>query len=696
LNICKILGALALAGACALPLAAQAFSKEPPPSLPDPLTEQFITTSGQFDAVMSPDGKYLATMASSGRGLDQYVFLMNTNTMRAGVFVGPKTIEKDKIYEKHRRIPISVTWLRDDLLAINYNDMNGEARRLDGSLETTLGAGFIRKLTDDAGKPTDWVLVKRNDIESDIDPEMNRVNLVTHESVRYHLDLPSGTLVRQAVDRHGDVRVVQMSDTKFWSDVTRLSTWYRTGENAAWTKVEEHSINEDGFTPLLVPDRPNRIVVEAYNGGDHLSVWDYDVDKHAYADQLLASKSGDVWIPKSAAAPGEFTGLFVDGLKRTFVWLDARMNALQVAVDAALPGSVNVLTSSPSGPVLIHSYSDVDPGTDFELDPATMKMHFLMSEMPALPPSQMQHMQTFSYPSFDGKQIPAYLTVPGKPPGPMPTIVLVHGGPQVRDGWEYNEDVQTIAAHGYAVFQPQFRGTNGFGRDLEVSGYGQWGLAMQDDITAGVHWLIDHKIADPARICIVGASYGGYAALWGLAKTPELFKCGVSLAGPSDIGEFLTDDSDRNSNPVVREILAWRVGDPKSMKGKFDSVSPLKHADRITAPLLLVHGKQDERVPISHGKRMLSAMEDLHKDVEWLPFDYEPHGVFQPDDVRRWYGAMFSLFERTIGPGEAPLAPLPRGVEVARTLSKMHDQPLRKWPLSAAAAASSASAPATH
>jgi len=227
-------------------------------------------------------------------------------------------------------------------------------------LTSTQSVGFIRKLTDDAGKPTDWVLVKRNDIESDIDPEMNRVNLVTHESVRYHLDLPSGTLVRQAVDRHGDVRVVQMSDTKFWSDVTRLSTWYRTGENAAWTKVEEHSINEDGFTPLLVPDRPNRIVVEAYNGGDHLSVWDYDVDKHAYADQLLASKSGDVWIPKSAAAPGEFTGLFVDGLKRTFVWLDARMNALQVAVDAALPGSVNVLTSSPSGPVLIHSYSDVD------------------------------------------------------------------------------------------------------------------------------------------------------------------------------------------------------------------------------------------------------------------------------------------------------------------------------------------------
>lgn len=686
----KTLPGLALAFACALPGATRARDIDPPPSLPDPLTEQFITTSTQFNPVLSPDGKYLATMASSGRGSDEYVFMMNTQTMRAGIFSSPKTIEKDAIYLKHRRSPISVTWLRNDLLAVNYDDMNGEARRLDGSLETTLGSGFIRQLTDDAGQPTDWVLVKRNDIESDIDAEMNRVNLVTHETVRYHLDLPGGTLIRETVDRRGDVRVVQMSDTKFWSDVTRISTWYRTGEGAPWKKVEDHSINEDAFTPVLVPERPNRIVVEAYNGGDHLAIWDYDIDRHAYVDQLLASKSGDIWIPRAAATPGEFHGLVVSGLRYDFVWLDARMRALQTAVDAALPDSANLLTSSPSGPILIQSYSDVDPGTVYELDPATMKMHVLMSMMPGLPASQMQHMQTLTYPSFDGKPIPAYLTVPGKPAAPMPTVVLVHGGPQVRDEWQWNQDVQTIAAHGYAVFQPQFRGTNGFGRDLQVSGYGQWGLAMQDDITAGVHWLIDHKIADPARICIVGASYGGYAALWGLAKTPDLYKCGVSLAGPSDIGEFLADDSDRNNDPKTREILAWRVGDAKSMKGKFDSVSPLKHADRITAPLLLVHGKQDERVPISHSTRMLSAMQDLHKDVEWLPFSYEPHGIFQPDDVRRWYGAMFSLFERTIGPGVAPLPPLQRGVALANTLSKMHEQPLRTWPGPAAAPAASA------
>ncbi len=690
----KTLPGLALALACALPAIASARDLDPPPSLPDPLTEQFITVSGYQQVALSPDGKRLAMMASSGRGGDQYVFMMNTETLRASIFMSPKTIETDAIYLKHRRIPISVDWLRNDLLAVNFSDWNGEAYRLDASLETHLGSAFVRRLNDDAGSPTDWVLVKRNDI--DIDPDMNRVNLVTHETVRYHLDLPSGTLVRETVDRRGDVRVVQMSDTKFWSDVTRISTWYRAGEDAPWQKLEEHSINDDGFRPLLVPERANRIVVQAYNGGDHLAIWDYDVVKRAFVDQLAASTAGDIGIARDGWKPGDFRSLVVVGLKPTSVWLDPRMTALQAAVDAALPGSVNVLSGKPTGPILIESYSDVDPGTVYMLDPATMKMKMLLTKLPGLAPSQMQPMQALTYPSFDGMPIPAYLTLPGKPAGPLPTIVLIHGGPWMRDHWEWNMDVQIFAAHGYAVFQPQFRGTEGLGRKLEVSGYGQWGLAMQDDITAGVHWLIDHKIADPARICIVGASYGGYAALWGLAKTPDLYKCGVSTAGPSDIGEFLTDDSDRNDDPRTREIMAWRVGDAKALKGKFDEVSPLKHADRITAPLLLVHGRQDERVPISHSKRMLSAMEDLHKDVEWLPFDYEPHGIFQPDDVRRWYGAMFSLFERTIGPGEAPLPPLARGVATANTLSKMHDQPLRVWPMSAAASAAASASAAAH
>jgi dipeptidyl aminopeptidase/acylaminoacyl peptidase len=273
---------------------------------------------------------------------------------------------------------------------------------------------------------------------------------------------------------------------------------------------------------------------------------------------------------------------------------------------------------------------------------------------PDIDPKRMQPMQAVRYPSFDGLSIPAYLTLPGKPAKPAPLIVLIHGGPQARDRWGWDRDVQVFAAHGYAVFQPQFRGSTGFGKKFQEAGYGQWGQAMQDDITAGVHWLVDRKIADPARVCIIGASYGGYAALWGLEKTPELYKCGVSTSGVSDLESFLREESDASKDAVAREITNRRIGDPSLMKVAFDSVSPLKHADRITAPLLVAHGAKDERVPISHGKRMVEAMKAQHKDVEWLEFPEEGHSLSFIDDQKKWYDAVFALLKRTIGPGEVP------------------------------------------
>ncbi len=177
---------------------------------------------------------------------------------------------------------------------------------------------------------------------------------------------------------------------------------------------------------------------------------------------------------------------------------------------------------------------------------------------------------------------------------------------------------------------------------------------MQDDITAGVKYLIDQKIADPQRICIVGASYGGYAALWGLAKTPDLYKCGVSVAGVSHLQRMEYDGSDITHNAVAREIVRRERGDPKDMAETFDSVSPLRHADQIKAPLLIVHGKLDERVPIAHGKKMRDALLDLHKDVEWIEFPYEHHGVNLPEDQVVYYDALFKLLARTIGKGDPP------------------------------------------
>jgi dipeptidyl aminopeptidase/acylaminoacyl peptidase len=242
-------------------------------------------------------------------------------------------------------------------------------------------------------------------------------------------------------------------------------------------------------------------------------------------------------------------------------------------------------------------------------------------------------------------------------------VVLIHGGPNVRDRWEWNEEVQVLASYGYVVFQPQFRGSSGFGRRFQEAGYLQWGLAMQDDVTDGVNELIARKIADPARICIYGASYGGYAALWGVIKTPTLYQCGVSLAGVSDLEAMLSGSILDDSTALSREIWRARIGDLSKQRAQFAEVSPLKNAARVQVPLLIAHGEQDTRVLISQSKKMVAALEAAGKSVEWMPFPNEGHGLAWAEDRERFYAALLSFLQRNIGdhdavaPDAAPAAP---------------------------------------
>ena len=189
------------------------------------------------------------------------------------------------------------------------------------------------------------------------------------------------------------------------------------------------------------------------------------------------------------------------------------------------------------------------------------------------------------------------------------------------------------------------------------AGYGQWGLAMQDDITAGVDAMIERGIADPKRVCIYGASYGGYAALWGLVKTPDLYRCGISFAGVADIEFMFSDWSDRNSDKVVREILRARVGDVLLSKAQFDQVSPLKHADQIKAPVLLMHGDKDERVPISHSKKMMQALDANKKTYEWHEFVDEGHGLSDGASQQVFLEKLLGFLDKYIAPEKAAMKP---------------------------------------
>ncbi|MEI8211224.1 MAG: S9 family peptidase [Planctomycetota bacterium] len=248
------------------------------------------------------------------------------------------------------------------------------------------------------------------------------------------------------------------------------------------------------------------------------------------------------------------------------------------------------------------------------------------------------------FPSSDGLEIPAYLTLPvGKEPRNLPLIVLVHGGPKgPRDLWGYDPEVQFLANRGYAVLQPNFRSSGGYGKKFLNAGDLQWGKLMQDDITWGVRYVIENGFADPKRIGIMGGSYGGYATLAGLTFTPELYACGVDIVGPSNIFTLL--DSIPAYWESGRAFLYGMVGNPDTAEGRalIEQASPLFSANKIIKPLLIVQGANDPRVKQAEADQIVIALRDRGHDVSYLLAEDEGHGFAKP--VNRM--AMYAEVER--------------------------------------------------
>ena len=621
----------------------------------DPITEPFLKPDQSLAMSLSPDAQHLAMLVDvvDEDRMHTGLVVVDTDTGKMHMTAHSTVIWKDSTHYYYRD-PVSVGWMSNDLLGVNFNDNTASQMALKGNNVGWLGAHYFGMIKLKSDQPA-VALVGRSVATRSLGVVESHGATIKPFVLQVTGDSIGGWLT----DASGLLRVVQTMETAKGLDATRIATWYRESGTAPWKKVIDQSILEDRITPVRIDDAPGKIVVQARNGRDRYAMWDYDTNRQAFTGVGAEHPLEDIVSVDADADAGtrEFKRVMTDGLKPQTIWFDPDMARLQAAVDAALPGHVNTLQGSPTTRVLVVSRSDVDPGKVLVLNPTTMSMREITRIRPGADPTRMQPMRTLQYPSFDGLSIPAYLTLPGQPTGPAPLIVLIHGGPQARDHWGWNQEVQVFAAHGYAVFQPQFRGSQGFGKHFEEAGYGQWGQAMQQDITAGVRYLVDQKIADPARICIVGASYGGYAALWGLVQDPDLYKCGVSVAGVSDLeSQFLTD-SDVSKSAVQREFTRARVGDPTLMKATFDTVSPLKHADRIRVPLLLVHGTLDERVPLSQGRNMYRQMRALGKDVKWLEFDDEAHTLWHIKNQRDYYEAVFDLLERTIGKGIQPGAP---------------------------------------
>ena len=330
-------------------------------------------------------------------------------------------------------------------------------------------------------------------------------------------------------------------------------------------------------------------------------------------------------------------------------------------LEAAFPEDAVAVTSGARDArhAVVMVWGDRDPGSYYLFDRESKRSALMVRAKPWLDPEALAPARPVSIPARDGTLLDGYLTMPLHAASP-PLVVMPHGGPfDVRDGWDYDEEVQLLAARGYAVLRVNFRGSAGRGRAFVEAGFRQWGGLMQDDLTDATRWALANGHG-AGRTCIWGSSYGGYAALMGAVRAPELYQCVVATAAVTDLNLSRKWGDIRRSRHG-RKYLDRAVGeDPRQLR----EISPVAHADRIRADVLLIHGKRDQRVSFEHAKAMLAAFEKAGKTVDHDFFGNETHGIWGDENRMSYYTQVLDFLDSHIGPkrpsdGPGPAAAAP-------------------------------------
>jgi len=313
-----------------------------------------------------------------------------------------------------------------------------------------------------------------------------------------------------------------------------------------------------------------------------------------------------------------------------YVFFDPALQAKWNAIVQSFPGeNVELVSLSADHALAVVHVSGEGDGDGFRLADLNQSRTYLFgAEYAGIGPGDVAPVRVVIYKAADGREIPAYLTLPkGRDPKMLPLVVFPHGGPAARDDPGFDWWAQAMAAQGYAVLQPQYRGSAGFGAEMLRAGYGEFGRKMQSDLSDGVRWLVAQGIADPARVCIVGASYGGYAALAGAAMDPGVYRCAVSVAGICDLHEFLQWRRNREHEDDSDVLRYWErfVGATGLDDPVLDTLSPVDHIDKVTIPILLIHGHDDTVVPIAQSQEMRDALTKAGKPVDYVELDGEDH-----------------------------------------------------------------------
>lgn len=421
---------------------------------------------------------------------------------------------------------------------------------------------------------------------------------------------------------------------RFDADPTgrRTLVYARIGDVKDWVLVYDGRSaptddDEYGFASLGAA--PDTAYVSAYNGGDKRSLFEFNLKTRQLGRKIASNSRVDVGGLSFAGYSTRAVGVrYADDTIRVD-YFDRAYQQMQADLRATFPGE-NVWISSAAKDLktfVAFVEGATNPGGAYHYVETGVSIAPIGAMYPALRPSDIGAVKFIEYAARDGYKIPAYLTLPyGSSGKNLPLVVMPHGGPEARDLGGFDSWAQFLASRGYAVLQPQYRASTGFGLAHRNAGRKQWGLLVQDDISDGVTQMIGMGIADRSRVCIVGWSFGGYATLAGLAFTPDLYKCGVAGAGVSDLGKMLRWERDQmgrgqGDDDYFTKAIGYWTKDEK----RLNETSPAQHAAKFKAPVLLIHGKDDTVVPKEQSDIMAEALKAAGKPYEYVVLDGEDH-----------------------------------------------------------------------
>jgi dipeptidyl aminopeptidase/acylaminoacyl peptidase len=642
----------------ALPAAAIA---APPP------TELFFRNPSFGAAVLSPSGQLLAVTVG-GKGSRDRLAVVDLQTMK----VTDAASFEDADVRDFR-------WINDSRLVFNLGDRRlapadqylapgAFAVNADGSQYRALvqrSNPFRRDPIERRELPANTFLADQLGAQNNDDTFMVQPQQLSEKGADYvkllrvntfsvrptEVDAPLHSF-QWLVDDRGELRAVRTENEKL------AALHWRDPASGQWRKLREFDRfgNAELVLQGIAPD--GKLYVTAYPDRDTVALYLYDPATDKLADKpLLASPQYDI-APQLIQRNGRVVGarFLIDAVVTH--WFDDEMKAHQAVVDKLLPNTSNLLTPPRRGDspwMLLEAFSDVQPKHFLLYHAPTRRITRLGAQHPDVKAADMSGMDLVRYRARDNLEIPAFLTLPrsAEVKKNLPLIVYVHGGPWSRGaGWQWQGDVQFMASRGYAVLQPEPRGSLGFGDKHFRASFKQWGQRMQDDLADGARWAIAQGIADPKRICIMGASYGGYATLMGLAKDGDVFGCGVEWVGVSDILLLFDAHWSDTSDLFKRYGMTERIGDREKEAAMLAAHSPVNLAARIKNPLLIGHGRVDRRVPIEHGKRLYDAVKPHNANVEWVEYEKEGHGWSLPETEVDWWTRVEAFLAKHIPPAK--------------------------------------------